>query len=156
MPGAAFPRHRGGGGRQRVQGAEEVAEPVEGPLVAARLGPLGVLGDQDTLRFMHGYRLGTRAPFGTKILLGQEAQNFRVALDSVNRPGRGEHAGHPARAVTAADAEHAQIKFGQPGDLDAVSALEMRGEPVQARAAVHPLDELINLAASHLRSPGPS
>ena len=115
---------------QRVQPAEQAAQPAVGPPAAVGPGALQVLGDEHALPFVGRDRFLRRAPLGREPVLFQSPEQGRVTLGRRDRPVRREHPRNPVRPVPPADAVHPQIEFGQPAGLDPVPVFEVGGQRV--------------------------
>ena len=115
---------------QRVQPAEQTAQPAAGPPAAIGPGALQVPGDEHALPFVGGDGFLRRAPLGGELVLFQPPEQGRVPLGRRDRPVRREHPRDPVGAVPPADAVHTQIEFGQLADLDPVPGFEVGGQRV--------------------------
>ena len=115
---------------QRVQPAEQAAQPAEGLPAASRPGACHVPGDQDALSLVPETGCcDAHRSAGNPCLL-EMPEEGRVTLSGRQGPVRREDPGHPVRAVPPADAVHAQIEFGQPGGLYPVVRFQLGGQRV--------------------------
>ena len=115
---------------QRVQLAEQAAQPAVGPPAAVGPAALQVPGDEHALPFVDRDRFLRGAPLGGEPVLFQPPEQGRVTLRRRDRPVRREHPRDPVRPVPPADAVDTQIEFGQPAGLDPVPGFEVGGQRV--------------------------